>query len=298
MNDKLFIPGAYVGDKLYGIIRDAENNTYEGNFRLCCEELWIKYRPFADTDFRDQLKQDFNARVWEMYLMCALLEQSLQVKMKRTNKGPDILIEHQGHKIWFEAITPGMGAEVNPDRVPTTKLGKVFTIPDEQITLRYCSAICEKWDKYIRYRKNSVVAVNDAYIIALNSSKIDLAFDHDIPRILKALFPIGDKFYTVDRNTKTIIDTGHKFRPAIQRSSGAGVTTQIFNDPTYSGISAVLYSRAGVSKLPLKTGEDFVFVHNPLATSKVEHGFIKIGKEYIAQEETNKYKIVTVDWNT
>ena len=52
-------------------------------------------------------------------------------------------------------------------------LMKVVRVPDEEITLRYCSAIAEKFIKYKSYLANNIILSNGAYVVALNSCKID-----------------------------------------------------------------------------------------------------------------------------
>jgi hypothetical protein len=40
--------------------------------RLKCEQLWNEYKEFADDHFLIELRRDFNARFWEMYLAITL----------------------------------------------------------------------------------------------------------------------------------------------------------------------------------------------------------------------------------
>ena len=67
------------------------------------------------------------------------------------SEGPDILIQYSEQLIYLEAVTPSEGSEDNKDKVPRMTLNKAMRVPDEQITLRYCSAIKDKYKKYISY---------------------------------------------------------------------------------------------------------------------------------------------------
>ena len=68
------------------------------------------------------------------------------------------------------------GADTNPDRVPDMKLGVVTVVPDDEIVLRYRAAIKEKYDsKYHNYVENGLIMPTDAYVIAINSCKIETA---------------------------------------------------------------------------------------------------------------------------
>ncbi len=51
------------------------------NYSLCkasLEDLWQTYHPYADPNFREEIRkspEDFHQRFWEMYLGCELLRQ-------------------------------------------------------------------------------------------------------------------------------------------------------------------------------------------------------------------------------
>jgi hypothetical protein len=38
------------------------------------ERLWTQYHPYADAHFLTEIRRDFHARFWEMYLTCTLLQ--------------------------------------------------------------------------------------------------------------------------------------------------------------------------------------------------------------------------------
>ena len=118
MSSPLFIHGTTFKDQLYNDIRDITDIEYFVNLRQDLESLWQDYSPYADPGFRESMPLDINARVWEMYLTCALLERQLPVKPKQSADGPDVLIEQGVSRVWIEAIAPSGGDEGNPDRVP------------------------------------------------------------------------------------------------------------------------------------------------------------------------------------
>lgn len=263
------------------------------------EELWQKYRPYSDANFKQQIQIDFDSRFWEMYLTCTLLENDLPVKPKVKVTGPDILIEHSSGRIWIEAIAVTSGAENNPDQVPSLQIGEPTQVPEEQIVLRYGSAISEKFEnKYYKYRDNGVILPADAYVIAINSCKIEAAqMESAPPKILKAVFPIGHRQITIDKKSKKIVHNGFEPRNSIKRAKGAEVATDLFLNPKYENLSGIIYSRVGIRKIPERIGEDFVFIHNPLAKNRISHGFLKVGTEYIAYEKANSYEIQPTSWN-
>jgi len=297
MDDSLFINAIQAPDQKYNILRDS-SDPYPTRIRSFMEDLWCKYRPYADRNFRQQMQVDLDSRFWEMYLACTLLENS--IPLSSADAGPDIFIEHENGRTWMEAIAPTSGADTNPDRVPDMKLGVVTVVPDDEIVLRYRAAIREKYDnKYHSYVDNGLIMPPDAYVIAINSCKIPAAImETDTPRILKAVFPIGNWQVTIDKKTGIVIDTGYQLRFKIRRVGGAEVRTDLFLNPEYANLSGVLHSHVSVRKVPEKMGEDFVFIHNPLATNnRLPYGFLKVGREYIPTEDNERYAINVTNWN-
>jgi hypothetical protein len=297
MNDSLFIKDIQASDDTYNVIRDSQD-PYPTWIRSIMEDLWLKYRPYADRNFRQQMQVDLDSRFWEMYLACALLDKSIPIS--HLCVGPDILVENEKFKIWIEAIAPTSGADNNPDRVPDMKLGVASAVPDDEIVLRYRAAIREKYDnKYRNYVNNGLIAPTDTYVIAINSCKIGSAImETDTPRILKAVFPIGNRQVTIDTKTGIVIDSGYQLRFKIRRVGGAEVRTDLFLDPEYANLSGVLYSHVSIRKVPEKMGEDFIFIHNPLATSnRLPYGFLKVGREYIPTEDNEGYAIKVTNWD-
>ena len=87
--------------------------------RQNCERLWDIYEPFADPEFRTELRSNFSARYWEMYLTTTLI--SLGYKVCCPKPGPDVGIEFDGLRIWFEATSPDRGQDGSTDQVPDVK---------------------------------------------------------------------------------------------------------------------------------------------------------------------------------
>lgn len=299
MDEQLFIKNIVAKNPLYNIIRDEEDEPCNIEIRLFIEDLWKRYQPYADPHFRQQIQVDIHARFWEMYLTCAFLDKSLHVKNEDRGRGPDILIEDGTSRIWVEAIAPSSGADGNPDQVPDFENGVPTPVPDEQIIIRYRSAIREKFDnKYRDYLAAGYVSYSDPYVIAINSCKIRAAIgDTEPPQIVKAVFPVGLRKITISNETKKIVDLGFQVRTAIKRSSGAEISTDLFLNQSYQNLSGIIFSRASVGRLVEPLGADFIFIHNPLAKNPVPTGFFKRGREYTASECSDSYVITCEDWN-
>lgn len=66
--------------------------------RWHCEYLWQFFERHADPEFKIELRRDFNARYWEMYLTTALVLAGYEVTCPKP--GPDVGIVHRRQRIW------------------------------------------------------------------------------------------------------------------------------------------------------------------------------------------------------
>jgi len=289
MDDSLFDYTVTAKDSRYNAIRDNQTPDEERT-RAFMEGLWHKYKPYADKNFKQQIQADFDSRFWEMYLTCTLLDNSIPIL--KVNPGPDILVQHATGRIWIEAIAPTSGSEETLDHIPTMRPSvDAIVVPEDQIVLRYRGAIEDKYKRYQEYREDGIIAAADTYVIAVSSCKIKLAImETETPRIVKAVLPIERVW--VESILGWYEDSCR--RGEIKRASGAPVRTDVFLNPEYKNISAVLYSHTDASNRPLTMGNDFILIHNPLATNRLPEGFLKVGREYVYNRERASFKLI--DW--
>ncbi len=256
--------------------------------RMFVDELWREYEPYADPHFAREMRSDFNARFWEMYLTCTLLGKSYTVIPKQTKaEGPDIKIAYASTTIWIEAVTPTGGDVGRPDSVPSLIMGVAQQVPDDQMILRYRSAIHDKYnDKYFKYLENGTIRSGDCYIIALNGGRLPWhGSDLHIPRIVRSVLPFGWPQVTFDTSSheNKVVNRGYQYRPSLRKASGSEVDTDIFTKPEYQHISAVMFSNVDVANPTPVMGEDFIIVRNPLAPRQLPDDFPKVGWEYKAE---------------
>ncbi len=299
MTEELFIDNIATVDELYRIIRDEERVA---GLKSYMENLWETYYPYADRDFPKQLAQDFHARFWEMYLTCTLISMSFNVLPKQTrSQGPDILINESSRRIFLEAITPSEGASNNKDKVQKliANTFKAVPVQDIEIILRYAGAISDKYKKYREYLEQGVISSTDSYIIALNSCKIetaiiDMTIPDDLPRIVKAVVPIGYKVVPISSTfSGTTVPWHYQYRPNIYRTSGSNVPTDLFLRDDYAGISGILYSHSDVAN----RRDDFIFIHNPKSTQNaVPDEYFKFGIEFFIELGQESFSISWRDW--
>jgi hypothetical protein len=270
MCDRLFSPGE-ASDPAYVNLRDLQEEWIIPA-REFVESLWGRFREFADLHFLTEVRSNFHARFWEMYLTCALQEYAVQrgTVLSCPKPGPDILLEHEGNRVWIEAVVATNGTLGHPDAVvEPSPDGK---IPEEKLVLRYTNAIAEKYRKYRGYFKAGIIQKNDAFVIAINASALGYKFaraERDAPRFLKAIFPIGAYQVLLNRQTREI--AGHQNEPrfGIVKAGGATVATMSFLERRSRGISAILASFADAGSHRAALGCDFELAHNPMSRAPI-----------------------------
>lgn len=283
----LFDNNAEATDLTYKNIR-AGNNPYAVAAKQLAETLWTKYYPYADKHFLVEIRSNFDARFWEMYLACTLLDNGYNIS--HSDKGPDIRIDYENTIIWVEAVAPTSGDPNKPDSVPELKMNVVQEVPDRQITLRYSSVIK---DKYSKYRKDGIDS-DDCYVIALNGCRIPWRHaDYEPPRIVRSVLPFGWQEITIDTVSHNVVNQGHQYRTHIRKESGNQVDTSIFLDPEYKHISAVIFSTIDIANPTTVMGSDFILVRNPLALKQLPDDFPKTGWEYRAQVLKNTVTVLS-----
>lgn len=278
--------------------------------RSYLEDLYVRVAPYLDSDFPQKIRNHFHASYWEMHLAAALLDAGIKLIERKDRKGkdagPDLLGIIGDKRHWFEAVAvmPGTG----PDRVeyPEDPQPTSRNVQDEQIMLRLRSGIAEKLAKFEGYLRTGLIRSDEGYTIALNAYAlgIDAILEVTVPRIVKCVLPIGHEVAHINLQTRKITNYTHKHRGKILKGSGASVETNLFQDPRFSGISAVLFSCASiwgdfwpapfpVEKPAPKPGCSFIIVHNPLTSVPLPHGTIKAGVEYWVEEDVLQRK----SWN-
>lgn len=180
-------------DPGYVNVRDL---PHYDNAREFIFHLWNIYKPFADPHFREDAKNHFLQRFWEMYLTVTLIKHGYEI-CRIGDEGPEFYIEHNNKRIWIEAIAPGPGE--GADQVPEPELGVASEVPTEKILLRFTHALNEKRKKYIEALKKQIISSNDAYLLAVNCRAIPLApYGNTMPYYIQAFLPFGSYAVSID----------------------------------------------------------------------------------------------------
>ncbi len=269
----LFDPSINATDDDYRILRNTPEHKPQREF---VRDLWARYRPYADQNFVSEIAANFQARFWEMYLACALMDQGHQ--LDRSTYGPDICLTENNRRIWIEAVTSSAGT--GPDCLTEPGSGPFF-VPDDQIVFRYAESLDTKWKQYQERLCKGRVQPSEPYVIAVNDFKVPMQhLGGGLPRIVRAVLPVGRETEVVDQHTGRVLQR-LPFRPCVRKKSGSPVSTFLFGNSEYDRISAVLYSAVTVwTPRPHRLDEDFLLIHNHGGRNCLPRGWIRHGVEY------------------
>lgn len=262
-DENFFLEGA-AEDQAYINIRDIEHLAPD---KACIERLWQLYRPYADPHFREDARNHFHQRFWEMYLAVTLLERGIKLE-KHGRDGPEFSTLINGKRTWFEAIAPTSGTGEN--QVEDLQHGRVTAVPVEKILLRFTSAFFDKKKRYLQDFKKSLIAPEDSYILAINSRGIPhAAYGDTMPYFLQAFLGIGPLAVTF--NTKTLEQTGafYDHRPIILKKNGEPIAATEFLQESSSFCSTIIHSSVDCVNYPPVLGNEFQVLHNPMATHPI-----------------------------
>lgn len=263
----------------------------EQQLRAMLQEMWARYEPYADPDFRQGFARDVDGRFWEMYLGCTLLEAGRRLlpvtDRQREGGQPDLCVLEEDRRIWIEAITPDEGAS-GPDQtvrpVPIKEGGGLVAAPIRQAQLRASSAFWTKAQRIARYIEQGVIAPEDIRIIAISASRFGVyVAEQPLPLIMTTLFPIGDAFITIDRDTGDVLDEGFHAAPMIHRERNP-IPRTAFLDERFADISGVIWSRVGLGNLS-RQARPITYVHNPLAQVSLPTNWGIWDREFVTSQQ-------------
>jgi hypothetical protein len=275
-------------DVAYQNVRSAQY-PQDAAAKAFVEALWERTAAFLDDDVRSGATHDFLARFWEMYVAASFLERGLplvpRAERNLRDGGPDLLLGNP--RAYVECVTAKAG--VGPDAVQPSRPFVVTRVPREQIILRIRNAIDEKLRKYNRYLQKEVLTEGDPYVIAINGAAIPMAQGEPaMPYIVSAVLPFGGQQVHLDAQFEVV---GISFEPEweLLKASGTAIRTDVFLDKGHAGISAVIYATVDTGDHGERPGDEFIIVHNPLATNPLPRGVLPGAQEFWVEDEHLQY---------
>lgn len=262
------------------------------------EAMWALYQPYADADFLPAFARDPEARFWEMFLGCSLLQSGKRLipasDRPRMRGGPDLGVLEERGTVWIEAIAPTRGenpVDAVPELPDTDRVLRAQ--PKRQLQLRITSALATKSRVTARYIERGLIANNDAVLVAIGASRFGIiAGGPGIPLALSAVFPLGDEFVRIDRETMEVVDRGYEPSFEIPRENGA-IPRSAFLDGTLPHVSGLVWCRASIGNMDRRV-RPLSLIHNPTSVRPMPQGWNVWDREFIAAESPEGWSVTDI----
>jgi hypothetical protein len=240
----------------------------------CCHFLDANASHHAMTDMPPSV-------FWELYLAHALRRSGINIveqnRTKKKQRGPDLRATNPD--VWIEAVVayPGSGE----DALEAPPRNGSYEVPVDDFILRLRNAIETKSRIIKGYIQDKIIQQEQAAVIAISGCMLYTQFlEQPIPRIVRAALGVGYLVLDVNKSTGAHAGYSLEHRDGVQKAKGARVKTDIFLDPAYAHVSALIYSASDWVNTPYEPGNEFIVIHNENATAKLPHGWLPVGDEY------------------
>jgi type I restriction enzyme S subunit len=248
----------------------------------------------ADPKFLIELSSPEEQKFWACIsegLVHQLLIEKTFGDRRNLGKGPDFLVQNGSQRIWIEVTCPE--PTDLPENWKNVAWGEASSVPHDLVLLRWTSAIKAKAIALIGdssrekpgYLQTGMVGQDDAYVIAVNACRLrhgqfpGILGISQLPYAVEATLPVGPYAVQIDSKSLQVVDRGHQYRPFLINKNNSEVSTKLFFDPQYSGISAIwALDLNGASAIG--NFEPIALVHNPNATNPLPLGFLPSQNEY------------------
>lgn len=212
------------------------------------------------SDLISKYDSNLFQRLWEMVLALHLIKQGFKIQSHES--GPDFSFEIEGRRVWIEATAP------EPcDAIRERYNRQGGPVPHEQILLRWTSALANKRERFLKYRKKGTVQGSDICIIGVNGHMLhETRGISMLPYAVEAVFPVGPLAVNINKRTLEHSELYNSERRFVRKPSGANVSTDSFLNQENRYISAIV----GCSNCwtPLPEYHEMSIVHNPFADNR------------------------------
>lgn len=272
-------------DPIYAMTASSGEDPHP-HAREFIEGLYKETAEYLDPDVAERAPTSgLTPAFAEMYVAFALKRNGICLvprgRRKPKRNGPDLLAEDPD--VWIEVVaaTSGRGA----DRLQTPVSGICYKVPTDPYVLRLRSVIEEKAGKLDTYIKREYIRDGQAAVIAICGALLEYRYSElPVPRIVRALYGVGDLVLSIDRTTTKVIGYSVAEHDAITKVCGELVQTNLFCHPGYAHVSAVLYTPSCWVCHPYLPGQEFIVVHNPYAHAQLPDKWLPTGDEYWLRE--------------
>ena len=234
------------GDKRRPLLLDTAGRTPGDYFKLltgtrthypalmAIGELYLAM-PRPDNNFAGDFQtNNFNSRLWELYLFAAFREQDITVTQPLPS--PDFLLERDGHLCWVEAVTanaeePYAQGFTTPAPPPDDRAERLIGAPAERFAKTLRSKLQREYDK-----APHVTGQSFAFAIADFHAPGSMVWSREaLPSYL----------YGIHAQVGEGPEGRFAFAESVAKLRGShSIPAGLFRDPAMAHLSAVIFSNA------------------------------------------------------
>ncbi|QQS61535.1 MAG: hypothetical protein IPN70_01210 [Candidatus Moraniibacteriota bacterium] len=255
-------------------------------------DWYMNFSTFLDKKLVDEIKKDFDQRIWEIYCT-KLFDVKFGLIKKREDGLPDFKTEISGKDTWIEVTAPKNGTEEDGNKLPLISdvikgglivFGGLVNERTDPIALRIKTAIERKIDNYRKkYLKNGV-REKDPLIIAINSALFDDGINQE-QIALQLFFNMGNTLVTFNKDPKIeTIGVFREQRDVANSMKGDCVKVGLFQSDAFKEISCVILTHNNIYNLELNSdgiGSDLLVIFNRYAVNKIDPSCFEFCKRMI-----------------
>jgi len=266
-------------DIAYQHTRDDPRGAVHKRF---VEELWAKFYPLADPHLREDARNYFLQRFWEMYLAVGLVEHGFHIR--HGDEGPEFYASMGNHRVWFDAFAPGPGKTSN--QVPEPVLRVTAYLSDVKTMVGLTNAFGRKRRAYAAALDKGIISPNDAYVLGINTrdNPPNAAYGNSVPFFIEAFLPLRSPHSMLDEDGVVMRDFYYQYRPYVTKVSSARTFPLTFLADEASFCSAVLHSTVDWANHPATLGGESEVLYNHRAKRPLDAAAFSRCQQYTCRD--------------
>ena len=283
----LFDTSIALGKRFQTLVENAKPGSGASEYLEHMERYWRTYQPFASPGFQHQLLADdgkFYSLTWELMLGATLLEKAYHLEPSIDDSRPDLCLIWEGKRIWIECCLPTGGDPSSPNSVTETVLTsdgefELHDVDHNKSVLRCTQVLSDKKRQHLGWIAKGICKQDEPFLIALNGLNLQLKISNSsLPEILRALYATGDMYDVFDPQNPEYRESGYHFKPKIDKSETAPVSTTFFLEKDNSHISGVLFSTDWI--MHCSSSPQYCYVENINAANRTGTLFAEFCQTY------------------
>jgi hypothetical protein len=271
------------------------------------EKNYEKNKILFDNDFWERIYNDeYSASYyWEFLFSQVMMVHNSKMLLekfsnatKQDNTGPDFKLATNDSTILVECVCPNRGC--GDDALIDHPLDVAYFPRHDLVQLRIANSIDNKMEQYNNWRNKKIITGDEPFVIAIGLYGLPQgevsSFLYCRESVIGSVTAVGWPMITLDR--QKIINNGVTATTKVNNLKGnnSPVAKDIFGNPKYANISAVIFSAWADQPFLLcypdnETPEkfvinnDFILIHNHKAKNPLTHNIFNVPEQHIICED-------------